>query len=49
MTGLQISISNVIGQSKIGDAAPPPEPNFVIAENNDQVITEGGDEIITQN
>jgi hypothetical protein len=48
MTGLQISISNVIGQSKIGDATPQ-VPNFVIAENDDQVITEAGDEIITQN
>jgi hypothetical protein len=48
MTGLIISIGNYIGGIISGGVAPV-IPDFIIMENGvDFVITEGGDNIITQ-
>ena len=47
MLGLGIGIG--IPTDKKGGAYTPQDPNFVVAANDDQVIKEGGEDIITQN
>lgn len=43
MNGLQISISNVIGQSNIGSGFPPVDRSkFIVSENDEHLITEDG-------
>lgn len=44
MNGLQIAITNVIGQSNLAGIAPPPpdKTKFIISEQGDDLITETG-------
>ena len=43
MNGLQIAITNVIGQSNLGGGIiPPDKTKFIISEQGDHLITETG-------
>lgn len=43
MNGLQIAITNVIGQSNLAGAAPPPDKTkYILSEQGDHLITETG-------
>jgi hypothetical protein len=44
MNGLQIAITNVIGQSNLAGIAPPPpdKTKFILSEQGDHLITETG-------
>ena len=43
MNGLQIAITNVIGQSNLGGGIiPPVTTDFIISEQNEFLITEAG-------
>lgn len=49
--GTIIAIANAIGAAILsgGVAPPPPPPDFVLLENGvDFVVTEGGDNVITE-
>lgn len=43
MNGLQIAITNVIGQSNLAGIVPPPDnTKFIISEQGEHLITETG-------
>jgi hypothetical protein len=49
--GTIIAIASAIGSTILGGggSTPPPPPDFILLENGvDFVVTEGGDNIITQ-